>query len=435
MFCPGVWCGQTDAVIKFIFLLTSLSLVVACDTSIEHFRPNELRGVTLAASRRVDSVGDAPADAAAVTQSWFGTPSDPRWPADDLAGPSAGSLVDVERLSRAAGPVSSDRDGTHRGLYREHCVVCHGLEGQGSGPAALFQNPYPRNLRHGVFKWKSTERDSKPLREDLLKSLHAGLPGSSMPSFAAVDADDLDALVDYVIYLSVRGEVEREMIAAAVDELTYGDDELPDAFRLADKPGTDGGEVAIEVLRDVMQQWSAATDEVVVVPDFTPLAGESLDESVQRGRALFNGQIAACAGCHGNNANGEALILDYDDWTKEYSSAIGIDPKDRAAIRPLKKLGAMTPRLADPRNLHDGVFRGGGSPTDLYRRVSQGIAGSPMPGLLVSEDASGVGLTVDQVWDLVRYVQHVGGVGQDGLPVSGGDVVDSGEDLVEATER
>ena len=102
-------------------------------------------------------------------------------------------------------------------------------------------------------------------------------------------------------------------------------------------------------------------------------------------------------------------MLDYDDWTKEYSTRIGIDPTDREAIGPLKRMGALTPRLAQPRNLRAGVYRGGGEPEDLYRRLSQGIAGSPMPGLVIQKDPRGTGVTEDQVWDLVRYLGAIAG--------------------------
>ena len=383
-----------------------LPLMVACDASVEHFRANDLRGVTLASSRRVKSTGAAVVDAAAVTEDWFGTPDQPRWPADAM-GSDLG--VDAGRLVRAAGGVRSERDGGHFGLYREHCVTCHGLEGQGSGPAALFQNPYPRNLRHGVFKWKSTVRDAKPTRGDLMRTLHRGLTGSSMPSFAAVEPEDLETLVDYVVYLSVRGEVERELIAAAVDELGYGEGDVPAELRLSGGGGSEGGEVAAEVLSEVAEQWVAADENLVEVPAFERLTGDDLAASVQRGKALFHSPLAACSGCHGVGGGGEATLLDYDDWTKEYSTRIGIDPTDREAIGPLKRMGALTPRLAQPRNLRAGVYRGGGEPEDLYRRLSQGIAGSPMPGLVIQKDPRGTGVTEDQVWDLVRYLGAIAG--------------------------
>ena len=41
-----------------------------------------------------------------------------------------------------------------RGLYRQHCVHCHGITGDGAGPTAQFLMPYPRDFRTGEFKFK-----------------------------------------------------------------------------------------------------------------------------------------------------------------------------------------------------------------------------------------------------------------------------------------
>ncbi len=76
-------------------------------------------------------------------------------------------------------------------------------------------------------------------------------------------------------------------------------------------------------------------------------------------------------------------------------------------MRPFRKAGALTPRVVKPRNLQDGVFRGGGDPETLYRRISQGIAGTPMPAVEVVAKENGKGLTEDQMWDLVRYIQSL----------------------------
>ena len=394
-------CGRIDSMRPFVlFAAAALGIVgfAGCDSGVDRFAPNDLRGVTLAAARRVDSAGDAAKDAAAVVEGWFGTPDVPKWPAVDGDG---AELVSLEKLRRAAGPQASDRDDRHTGLYREHCVRCHGIDGGGAGAAALFQNPYPRNFRHGVFKWKSTVRDAKPTREDLRRLLVRGVPGSPMPSFANVSEEDREALVDYVIYLSVRGEVERGLIAAAVDELGYGD---VDASPLA---GTEGQEVAREVLNEVVSDWVAAEDAVVKVPSPPE---ESVEDSIAMGRELFVGQIANCAACHGADGGGGMTIVDYDDWAKEVSTRAGVDPNDRAAMRPMRRLGALPPRPAVPRKLTAGVYRGGGDDATLYRRLVEGIAGCPMPGVNVIDEESGRGLTSDQVWRLVRYVRSIGGV-------------------------
>lgn len=392
-----------------------------CDASVDAFPENEVYALTLARSRDVPTEA-ASQDVSEVVAQLFGTPNDPRWPADWV---DPELQISQANLQRAAGPQLSEKDGTHLGLFREHCVVCHSVSGSGRGPASVFQNPYPRDFRPGIYKWKSTTRDAKPTRDDLLTLLHNGVAGSSMPSFSLIDSSDVDALVDYVIYLSVRGETERELLAAAVDELGYGEDEIDDDARLVvgntddevatdqeeteESEETDGAMVVREIVAEVTAQWAAADSSVVDVPEFPSLQGDALAASIQRGEDLFHGPIANCVGCHGQGGNGDAVTLDYDDWTKEYSTRLGLTPTDRDQLRPFKKAGAPTPRLAKPRKLSSGVFRGGGETETLYRRITEGIAGSPMPGVMVVDQENGMGLTSQQVFDLVRYVQFVAG--------------------------
>ncbi|TWU57349.1 cytochrome c [Rubripirellula reticaptiva] len=391
---------------RLFFLLWFAGVFVGCDHPVVSFAPNEVFSLTLAKSRSV--VTDAAkADAAAVTEELFGTPDVPRVP------PSAAAVISLDRLVRAAGPVSSEKDGTHLGLYREHCVTCHGVSGGGAGPASLYQKPHPRNFRHGVFKWKSTERSAKPTRDDLRSIVQHGAPGSAMPSFAAVEPDDIDALVDYVMYLSLRGEFERRSMAAAIDDLGYGESENGEEeqvaadLRLAASGETDGAEVVAEVLDRVVGDWIAAPEQVVAVTDPDSLGGESLAESIARGNEIFHGKIANCVGCHGPGGNGEAVLVDFDDWGKEYSTRLGLTPSDRDDMRPFRKAGALPPRPAEPRNLTQGVYRGGGDGATLYRRIREGIAGTPMPGIELVAEEDGRGLTSDQVWDLVRYLQSL----------------------------
>ncbi|GAA5506569.1 cytochrome c [Novipirellula caenicola] len=402
---------------SFLPIVCSLPLVLlltGCDAKIDQFSPNTLYSLTLAESQSA-LMDAAQTDTSAVLEQAFGTPNQPKWPANLLSGRDR-TLLEVERLERAAGPISSLQDGSHLGLYREHCVHCHGLAGDGFGPTSLALNPYPRDFRRGVFKWKSTRRNAKPTREDLRRTLIHGEAGTAMPSFSVLPDDELDALVDYVIYLSIRGEVERELLAAAV-ELGY--DETPpeenlrlrmpsvsDAASAGDaQAASEGAEATREIIQEVIRSWVSAEDAVVEVPAAPP-ANDT--DSIERGRELFHGQIANCVGCHGPQGNGAAVTLDYDDWTKEYSTRLGLTPTDRDAMKPFRKAGAPKPRPIIPRRLQGGVFRGGGDGETLYRRITQGVAGTPMPSLEVTETESGKGLTPDQVWDLVHYVQSLG---------------------------
>ncbi len=396
------------ATVTVVLISPLLLLLAGCDSAVQQFPPNRVHALVVSASRQVPTEAAAE-DTTALVDAWFGTPDAPRWPVEHLTDRAAQQLVDRDQLVRAAGAVYSDRENRHFGLYNEHCVTCHGVAGGGDGPASLLQDPYPRDFRGGVFKWKSTERAAKPTREDLLAILHRGAPGSAMPSFAGVDSSDLHALVDYVIYLSVRGEFERRLLADAVDELGYEEtrpeddgsllsalDAREEAFSL---------EVARERLAEVTATWVEAPQRVIEVPTETPAD----PDSVARGRDLFHGQIANCAGCHGLDGRGGMPMFDFDDWTKEYTTRLSITPSDREAVRPFRQAGALRPRPIDPRQLNHGVFRGGGDSETLYRRMVAGIAGTPMPGREVAQSPSLTALTSDQVWDLVHFVQALAG--------------------------
>jgi mono/diheme cytochrome c family protein len=381
--------------VRLLFiLLIGLVLFVGCDAPLENFPPNDVYALTLARSRST-ATDVAKNDVAEVLTELFGTPDAPQWPAEIARTLSS---VDPENITRAAGPLSSEKDGTHVGLFREHCVVCHGLSGSGAGPASQVQTPYPRDFRHGVFKWKSTERSAKPTRKDLKRLLMRGVPGTAMPSFALQAEADIDALVDYIIYLSVRGEAERRLTAAAIDQLDYSEVLPEESLRLT--AGDEGKQVIDQVLGRIATNWNEAT------PVETP--APKPENSIENGKAIFHGQIAGCVGCHGAGGQGQEVTLDYDDWAKEYSTRIGLTPTDREAMRPFRNAGALRPRTVRPRNLQDGVFQGGSDAETLYRRITQGIAGSPMPAVSVVDPENGTGLTEAQVWDLVRYVQSLG---------------------------
>lgn len=378
----------------FLFPLLCLA---GCDARVEQFDPNQVYSLTLATSRGVETQ-NVTTDVDVVVQSLFGTPEKPIWPRDILESSEADTLVSDDDLKRSAGPVLSDRDGTNFGLFNKHCVNCHGLNGSGAGPASMLQNPYPRDFRAGIFKWKSTVRGAKPTQSDLTNLMHRGIRGTAMPSFSILSEEDIDALTGYVIYLSVRGESERRLMAAAVDDLGYDDEDMTTAERL-----TVDSSVAQTTVRGVVDSWLDAKTKIVAAEN------ETVNDaaSIQRGKDIFHGQVANCVGCHGTGGNGNTVLFDFDDWTKEYSSRIGVTPTDREAMKPFRKAGAHRPRKMTPRKLNEGVFRGGGEAETLFRRINQGIAGTPMPSVSITAEPSKTGLSRDQAWDLVHYVQSL----------------------------
>jgi mono/diheme cytochrome c family protein len=343
----------------------------------------------------------------------FGTPDDPRLPS--LEGIEFGKVVSPSRLKLAAGPVGSDERGNPHGLYREHCAHCHGITGDGTGPTASFLNPYPRDYRKGQFKFKSTPVGEKPTHDDLKKIVLEGIPGTAMPSFKLLPDLEVEALVDYVKYLSIRGEVERSLLRETANLEMEG--------RLVDAKGSASQQEQIafiknDVVKLVVEKWDAAPAAVTPVPQapvlFPPRPGLSDEDkqkvaaSVRHGRELFYGTIANCIKCHGDSALGDGQATDYDEWAKEL---IG-DGKDRQLVATYVSRGLLPPRTIRPRNLRQGVFRGGGRPIDIYWRVMNGIEGTPMPAVSAnvrkeSDPPEAKKLMPEEIWDLVNYVRSL----------------------------
>ena len=200
-----------------VLLISAFAAVMGCDARIEQFEPNRVFSLTLATSRSTPTES-ASGDVDQTLRPCLAHRTSRDGRKNSLrAATRKGSSILVffsEQQAQSAVPKMAPI----KGCFREHCVVCHGLEGSGTGPASQFQDPYPRDFRFGVFKWKSTIRSAKPTKQDLLDLLTRGVPGTGMPSFSLLSPDDLDALVDYVIYLSVRGETERRLLVGAMDE-------------------------------------------------------------------------------------------------------------------------------------------------------------------------------------------------------------------------
>lgn len=354
---------------------------------------------------------------ASVLVAMFGTPDQP------FVLPETG--LDLSKLKRAAGPVGTDSTGAQVGLYRRHCAHCHGITGDGMGPTARFLNPYPRDYRQGIFKFKSTPTGSEPTRADLTRTLHEGIPGTAMPSFLLLSSTDTEAIVEYVIYLSMRGQMETEL-ANAVSDMS----EPTDAKEFQEEVATPDVLVA-GALTSVAEKWSTAIEKVIrpnveeaPTENRTP---EQIATSAAAGRALFFGERAACVKCHGRTALGDGQTNDYDVWNKaivEFAkNAVppekpGSDatPEDREdyqnkeANYHLKEevlAAVLPPRNLLPRNLRSGVYRGGRRPLDIYRRIAAGIEGTPMPAGAKATPEATVGLSESEIWQLVDYVKSL----------------------------
>jgi mono/diheme cytochrome c family protein len=374
--------------------------VAGCGNSKATYKPNDLRAASLTREGSdLEPRGVAKA-ASALVEQWFGSLDAPRWPSEILGGEL--EAVRMDSVNRCAGPVGRGVDKVERGVYRKHCVSCHGLSGDGLGAAAMLLEPYPRDFRRGTFKFKSTPIGKKPTREDIHRTLYEGIPGTSMPSFRALEeskefADDIDDLVEYVRFLAIRGEVERRIIALHVRE-GVALDETSEQLR--------------EVVRQVVEKWSSASSDQVTVPEspefiHSPIKNpQEHSELMQKGKSHFESELTACVKCHGTSGAGDGTSQDYDEWTKDWTILAGIDPKHPSDWKEMKPFGALKPVLTKPRNFHWGAYHGGKSPSEIFKRIVLGIEGTPMPPVARAQNGN-PGLTDQELWELVYYVMHL----------------------------
>lgn len=96
---------------------------------------------------------------------------------------------------------------TGRDLYAQTCQTCHGGEAQGDrGPA----------LATGTFKHGGEDAD-------LFHTIRTGVPGTQMPAFAALPADNVWRIITYLRSLNSNGAATHEVVAgdAVAGERTF----------------------------------------------------------------------------------------------------------------------------------------------------------------------------------------------------------------------
>jgi mono/diheme cytochrome c family protein len=320
----------------------------------------------------------------------WGTADEPRAP--------EGVGLDGELLTLAAGAIHSTKDGIRYGLYRDHCAVCHGISGDGAGLLATTFDPYPRDFRSGTFKYTSTRAGLKPLFEDLRRIMVDGIPGSGMPAFAKLPESEIEALVEYTKYLSMRGQTELYLMELVVDEDEY----LPLGVDALEAVMEDGVLYSAGLWTEVEERRG----EYVIVPPPPPRTDtpELWADSVAMGRELYAGEDAKCVECHGPDGAGDGENTDlYDDWNKPKEGVTSEKTAERA------KLYALAIQRLRARDFRRGNFRGGSRPEDLYLRIHAGIKGTPMPTAGPSNGSDGA-YTEGEIWHVVNYVLSLAGI-------------------------
>ena len=155
-----------------------------------------------------------------------------------------------------------------RKIYFQACMPCHGIRGDGRGPAAKGFDPAPRNFRRGVYKFRTTISGALPIDADLERTVRVGVPGTEMPRWKDVLSQaDIKAVVQYIKAFSPWFE---------------------DPYALP------------------------LPEDILEIPEDRPF--EPSLASIAAGRQLFVEQD--CVKCHGENGKGDGPQADrlVDDW-------------------------------------------------------------------------------------------------------------------------
>jgi len=229
-----------------------------------------------------------------------------------------------------------------------------------------------------------------PTRDDLKRVMREGINGTAMPSFKILlRKDQIDALADYVVYLSMRGMVETAL-KGVIDDMD--DEEFEDS---------EDGTLLPRLIDDLPQrsnkplafaQWEEAK---VFMP---PARDEEMIAQQDAAKIFTDKDKANCFSCHGVTGLGDGPQTNFDSWNEEKK---GLSPEiiARRFALPIQRIR--------PRNFRLGIFRGGRRPVDIYRRIANGIYGTPMPAHKASGPEDMKKLQPYEIWALVDYVRSL----------------------------
>ena len=89
-------------------------------------------------------------------------------------------------------------------IYMKKCQYCHGIDGDGDGPAAPFLDPPPRDLTRARYKIISTEAGELPTDQDIFDVILNGITDTSMPGWPSLSEKETWQTVHYIKTLAER---------------------------------------------------------------------------------------------------------------------------------------------------------------------------------------------------------------------------------------
>lgn len=243
--------------------------------------------------------------------------------------------------------VSAETLNTGKAIYKEYCMACHGVDGDGKGVAAKGLYPPPRNFKTGLIKFGNVTSGELTHDDAVYKALKHGLNGSAMLPW------DLE---------------EGQMIAVWQYIKTFA----PDVWVGKDK---ELGK-KIELTKD-------------------PYGLAHRERAIEIGRDVYHA-TAACQACH----RGYVTFEEFKDISKRVNDE-DIDELDEDFYQS-KLQDSEHGYLVRPPDLtyHKSRSVYDGNVEDIYLRLAAGVGGTTMPAWRGTIEDS-------EIWAVSYYVQHL----------------------------
>lgn len=234
--------------------------------------------------------------------------------------------------------------------YMNHCMQCHGIEGDGKGPAAQGMMPQPRNFKQGLYKFASVTSGELPTDDDLKRTIRYGLRGTPMLPWDISD-ERLDAVVQY-----------------------------------------------IKTFSPAWTKGVAGTPQPTT-PD--PWGAAKASEAIALGKKVYHG-MAQCYSCHPSYA-GQAEI---NEASKEMTGN-DAGPLREASWMSIPQDSSYGHKYVPP-DYTKIPIRTGGDVASLYRVLGAGIGGTSMPAWKGLLSAKGDEKESEaRLWALAYYVHSL----------------------------
>ncbi len=282
-----------------------------------------------------------------------------------------------------------------RHSYVHYCYACHGMNGDGKGPAAPGLNPPPRDFRLGAFKFGAVRSGELPNNEDFIRIVQGGLHGTAMLEWD-ISHDELWLIVQFLKTFPkpacdpFKADDACKAKLAQYPDGQLADGQQPNANGAAPSPWEDiakGGK-----LKGKLRPTGEA---VLVKPD--PWAGK-VDEAIAKGAELYHLK-AQCANCHPGFLTYQefsAAMLKADANARPsfrdslYASIVVEADKNPYGVNLLPPDFTLNPLRSIRRNEELN---------DLYRLIASGVGGV-MPQWV---DA----LSTEEIWAIAHYIKSL----------------------------